>query len=814
MQLSHLDSIIRLPLRRTSRPLTIAAGLLAAVLAMPCAAAPRGQMPNPDFTKGESIPEGATHDWTLGATGARGWMFSNRLETSEARQIAITKVDKGSPADGILKVGDVILGIDGKLFSSDPRVAFGKALTAAEADTGNLKLSIWRDGNTSEVAVKLPVLGSYSATAPYDCPKSKLILEQACDALAKRMAGPDYGKGMNPMPRAINALGLLAGGNPQHLPMVRREAQWAADFTTDNFQTWYYAYLIMLTAEYKIATGDDSVMEGMKRLALEASKGQSIVGSWGHKFANPDGRLGGYGMMNAPGVPLTISLIIARQAGLKDPAVDLAIERSAKLLRFYIGKGAVPYGDHHPWTQTHEDNGKCGMAGVMFNFLGEKDGAEFFSRMSTAAHGPERDTGHTGNYTNILWAMPGVALAGPNATGAWMKEFGAWYFDLARAWDGSFRHQGPPEMKGDSYRGWDATGGFLLAYAMPLKKILLTGKQPNIAPQVDAATAQALILDGRGWSNNDRTSAYDALNPDQLLESLGSWSPAVRERAAAAIQRRKGDKPLAALVEMLGSPNLHARYGACEALKVLRGQSAPAVPALTALLDHQDLWLRILAADTLAHIGEPAMGTLPLLLERIIKGPTAADPRGMEQRYLCFAVFGQMLKNSIKGVDAGLLQKAVAAGLQNEDGRARGEVSNIYQTLPFGQLKPLLPAILRAVVEPAPSGIMFADSVRVRGLELLSKHHVEEGMKACVDYIRTQNKWASEKRTPELLKILHTYGSHAKPFIPELLEIARTFDKGEEGFPGHLSKQKAQMLREAVKTIEAAQEGPVLTRIR
>ena len=25
----------------------------------------------PDFTKGDPIPEGATHDWTLGATGAR-----------------------------------------------------------------------------------------------------------------------------------------------------------------------------------------------------------------------------------------------------------------------------------------------------------------------------------------------------------------------------------------------------------------------------------------------------------------------------------------------------------------------------------------------------------------------------------------------------------------------------------------------------------------------------------------------------------------------------------------------------------------------
>jgi hypothetical protein len=741
-------------------------------------------------------------------------MFSNRLETSEARQIAITKVDKGSPADGVLKVGDVILGIDGKAFSSDPRVAIGRALTAAEAATGNLKLSVWRDGNTSEVAVQLPVLGSYSATAPYDCPKSKLILEQACDALAKRMAEPDYGKGMNPMPRAINALGLLAGGNPEHLPMVRREAQWAADFTTDNFQTWYYAYLIMLTAEYKIATGDDSVMEGMKRLALEASKGQSIVGSWGHKFANPDGRLGGYGMMNAPGVPLTISLIMARQAGLKDPAVDLAIERSAKLLRFYIDKGAVPYGDHHPWMQTHEDNGKCGMAGVMFNFLGEKNGAEFFSRMSVASHGPERDTGHTGNFTNILWAMPGVALAGPNASGAWMKEFGAWYFDLARAWDGSFRHQGPPEMNGDSYRGWDATGGYLLAYAMPLKKLLITGKQPNVAPQLDAATANDLILDGRGWSNNDRFSAYDSLNPDQLLERLESWSPSVRERAAIAIQRRKGEKPVAALVKMLRSPELHARYGACEALKLLRGGAAPAVPELTALLDHEDLWLRILAADTLAHIGGPAMGTLPILLERLAREPTKADPRGMEQRYLCSAVFGQMLKNSIEGADPDQLQRAVVAGLQNQDGRARGEVSLIYQNLPYEQLKPLLPAIHRAVVEPAPSGIMFADTVRVRGLELLAKHHVEEGMAACVDYIRTQNKWASEKRTPELLRILHTYGAHARSFIPELQKIASTFDQGEEGFPGHLSKQKAQMLREAVKTIEAAQERPVLTRIR
>lgn len=97
--------------------------------------------------------------------------------------------------------------------------------------------------------------------------------------------------------------------------------------------------------------------------------------------------------MNFPGIPLTIGLVLALEAGLKEPALDLAIERSVRLLSFYIGKGAIPYGDHHPWTQTHDDNGKCGMVAVLFNLLGERRGVDFFSRMSLASHGAERDTG-------------------------------------------------------------------------------------------------------------------------------------------------------------------------------------------------------------------------------------------------------------------------------------------------------------------------------------------------------------------------------------------------------------------------------------
>ena len=783
---------------------------LAAVLISPCEAAPKKvTMTKPDFLKGDPIPAGASHDWNLGATGSRGWMFSDKRSTADARQIRVTEVAKGSPADGILAVGDVILGVSGKPFSHDPRSEFGTALTSAESEAGGGKLALtrWRAGKTDEVVVKLPVLGTYSATAPYACPKSLRILEQGCEALAKRVAEPAYKE--NPITRSLNALALLASGNPKYLPLVKKEAEWASGYSTDAMATWYYGYVIMLLSEYEMATGDHSFTPGLRRLALEAANGQSIVGSWGHRFAGPDGRLVGYGMMNAPGVPLTISLVMARAAGVDDPKISQAIERSARLLRFYAGKGCVPYGDHAPWMQTHDDNGKNGMAAMLFNLIDEPERATYFSRMSVAAHGAQRDEGHTGNFCNILWSMPGVAQSGPQASGAWMKEFGAWYYDLARQWDGGFTHQGAPEMKNDSYRGWDCSGGYLLAYAMPLKTIWFTGKRPSKVTPIDAATAQQLVLDGRGWSAKDPFSAYDKLSGDQLFERLGSWSPVVRERAALALARRDGT-PVPALVKLLESPRLESRLGACQALAQLKNKAAPAVPALRKPLRDDDLWLRINAADALAAIGQPAMPALPELLEMLAKGPTKEDPRNMQQRYLTFALFnkrGGLIGNSLEGVDRELLFKAVAAGLQNEDGRARGSFVTVYDNLTHDEIKPLLPAILRAVVEPAPSGIMFADGIRMKGLHILVKHRVPEGIKACVGWIRTQNHWHSADRTPELMKILLEYGAAAKPAIPELKKIADSLENHPQNHMRQAFPKQAEAIRNTIRETIPALEA-------
>jgi len=766
--------------------------------------APRGgAMKNPDLTKGEKIPEGAVHDWNLGATGMRGWMYSDKMVTSDARQIAITKIEKGSPADGKLKVGDVILGVAGKMFLTDPRTEMGKALTAAEAGKGLLELRCWRSGKYEIIKLKLPVLGSYSATVPYDCPKSKKIFMQGCDALAKRVASGEKRK--HAITRSLNALALLASGNKDYLPILKKEAQWAADYTSNGYKSWAYSYLIMFLSEYKMATGDESYMPGLRRLTLEVANGASPVGSWGHRFAQPDGMLKGYGMMNATGIPLLTGLVLAREAGVKDTVVSEVIQKGAKLVRFYEGKGAIPYGDHHPWIQNHEDNGKCGMAAVLFNLLGEKEPATFFSKMSLASHGAERDSGHTGNFFNMAWSMQAVAQSGPDATGAWMNEFGAWYYDLAREWDGNFIHQGPPGMRPDSYRNWDCTGAYLLAYAMPLKNIYLTGKTNRIVDVLDKKQVQDIIEDGRGWTHKDKKGYYSKLSNEEIIKRLGSWSPIVRERAVMAFEEKKmGPQIASEMIKLLESPNVYARMGACQALGKMK--EASAVEPLRKLLKHEHMWLRVKAAEALASIGKPAMSALPELLEMALKGPSKDDPRAMEQRYLNFALFDKMLRHSLDGVDRELLGKAIIAGLKNEDGRSRSSIGNIYKKLTYDEIKPLLPAIYEAVKNPAPSGIMFSAGVRLSGLELLAKHRIKEGLPMCIEVMEI-TKWGKKGRIGRCLNALAQYGGSAKPLLPELRQLEKQIASHRErkNLKKHLDK-----LQKLITEIESAKESPEL----
>ncbi len=760
-----------------------------------------GPIANPDFTSGEKIPEGATHDWNLGPTGARGWIYSNKLETSEARQIYVTEVETGSPADGILGEGDVILGVVGEKFSYDPRTELGKAIGQAEAAGGELALIRWRKGKTDTVVIPLEVLGAYAPTAPFDCPKSRLIFEKGCKAIARQMSeNPEQGNGIV---RSLNALALLASGNPEYLPLVREQVEWASqysDLERKTLHAWFYGPINILIAEYTLATGDRTFMPDLERVTMEIVHGQSDVGSWGHRFVTTTGRLSGYGMMNAPGIPLTTSLLLAREAGIKSTELDDSIEKSLRLLRFYAGKGSIPYGDHHPWIQTHEDNGKNGMAAVMFQVAGEPKTAQYFSKMSVASYGAERETGHTGNFFNMLWAMPGVALSGPNASGSWMNEFG-WYYDLARRWDWSFRHQGPPATKPDKYSKWDTTGSFLLAYAQASRKLHMTGKNNDVAGYLDTETAAGLIEDGRGWGPRTKSESYSDRTVEQLFNGLRNWSPVVRERSAIELARRDGDH-VPKLVTMLKEGDLSTRIGVCQAFVMLKGRGAPAVSALNQALESEDLWLRVKAAEALAGIGDAAMPIVPRLLEMLSRGPSEADPRGMEQRYLCFALFDRrngLLKRSLDGVDREALYAGVRAGLQNEDGRARGVLGSVYGFLTYEEIEPILPAIYESVVKPAPSGIMFADGIRLTGLGILAKHRIEEGLPLCLEVMNIE-AWGKKGRINKCLKALQSYGGSASELLPELenLEGQLQLHREAKSLQGEV-----KLVRETIEVIQA-----------
>ena len=106
--------------------------------------------PPPDLTQDNTVDRKLTYN--LGATGLRGWIYSkpaNHFEglqgrtTAASRQILVTHVGAKSPADGVMKVDDVILGAGGKLFADDARKSIAVAIQEAEkeANGGILKLT-------------------------------------------------------------------------------------------------------------------------------------------------------------------------------------------------------------------------------------------------------------------------------------------------------------------------------------------------------------------------------------------------------------------------------------------------------------------------------------------------------------------------------------------------------------------------------------------------------------------------------------------------------------------------------------------------
>ena len=128
--------------------LVLTATLLASLTALHAATPMKDKPPVPDFTKDGTRDE-SQHDWTLGPTGARGWVWAWKQQTTDARQILVTEVATGSPADGVLQKDDVILGVNGRLFGDDARVKPGQATKFHDAAFRILEAAGWKPGSTA-----------------------------------------------------------------------------------------------------------------------------------------------------------------------------------------------------------------------------------------------------------------------------------------------------------------------------------------------------------------------------------------------------------------------------------------------------------------------------------------------------------------------------------------------------------------------------------------------------------------------------------------------------------------------------------------
>jgi hypothetical protein len=780
--------------------------LLATLLAGPVFAAKEAP-PVPDFTQGGKLEEKKVHDWNLGPTGLRGAMWAWSMVTTEARQILVTKVDKGSPAAGLVQVDDVILGVGGAKFTSDARVAFGNAITVAEtkASGGKLPLLLWRKGKELAVTIPLRVMGSYGAQWPYGgCEKSANIIELGAAHLAKNI-GPS-------IPDEIGALALLATGDKKYLPLVAELAHkvGAKDFKIDETDrgmvAWHWGYHNLFLTEYCLLTGDRDVLPAIQAYSNAIARGQSAVGTWGHGMSWPEdnngqyhGALGGYGALNQAGLVCHLSMVLAAKCGVKDEEVDKAIAKGAKFFAFYINKGTIPYGDHNPGP-NHAGNGKNGIAAIMFDLQDHVDGAAFFSRMIVASYG-EREMGHTGNYFSYLWGALGAGRAGPAATSAFLNEL-RWYYDLARRWDGSFPYQGV--AKDDKYNDWDCTGAYLLAYLLPREKLSMTGKGRHQEAELTGAALADTIEAGRGFSVPEKgLTPYLAKSKEALIKDLTSWSPAVRQRASEVLGKKADDATVQTVLKMLSAKDGNTRYGACVALGEMK--AAPAVPALTEALKSDDVWLRIQATYALSAIGNPARQSAANLLDLAV-ATDPNDPREITQRYIGYALFypgGAMGKpgmfaKSIKDVDQQKLYAAIERLLKNDDGRARGTITSVYKQLTYDEIKPLLPAIYESIKYQSPSGEMFASGVRLRGLDLFAQYRIKEGMPLCIE-VMDIDKWGKHARIPACLDTLETYGAAAKAVLPQLRDLEKRIRAHKE----KTMAKHAERVAEIIKKLEA-----------
>ena len=633
----------------------------------------------PDLTKGDRLPPSKDKPeiWPFGPTGFNAIMSGG----FPGDQLLIQSTIKGSPSVGKLLPGDVITGINGVKLQPGGHLGeiFGNAIIEAEKEEngGKLVIQVWRDKNylarsgakniagtdieelfnqaendnslfdwkpeierkeevanidmakfpidpmTMDVELSLRVFPTYSDTAPYNCPKTTQILEEAWKVLEKKFVAdpknPRSGKG-----GIIEAMALLASGKPEHRKIVHdwvrtKNCPWGPPIQPigamfepgykgyKGMQSWHHGYIGLYCALYYDATGDDYVLPALRKYAIETAMGQSKAGSWGHTFAYPSFNGGdfhmmnpGYGALNAAGNRCFFLIALAQKLGVKDPEIDQAVERSKKFFGSYVDQGAVPYGDH-PAAATDDSNGKNTGAAFAFKVLGDNYKAKYFAMMSSHCAFTRRG-GHAHDYHGN-WSSWAAGLCGPDVR-AYNERNLRWRRTLCRMYDGSFVYHSPTGGKYGTLR--DPTATEVMHQAIYLKQLLTTGKDADESLYPTEREMKQLLASAYGqfnntWLKNLAGKPWNERSTDELFDLLDMFMPKTRKAVAAELGKRfqAGETEIAPrLVALLTNESARYQHGALVALDacgndVMLSNLAKILPLLDSTAD----FIRIAAID-------------------------------------------------------------------------------------------------------------------------------------------------------------------------------------------------------------------------
>lgn len=470
--------------------------------------------------RAEAGPDANVPGWfyNLGLTGIRV-----QLIPDQPKALLVKYVFPKSPAEGHVKVGDLIVGAGGQTFKEPHRNGYGEKVFGAHGPISELaqvleacqskdqqgKLVLTLRRKREPIEVKLHVeqkYGTFSATYPANCPKSDVILAELLEYLvAQQDKDGSFG---DPVINTFAPLALLASGDPKYLPAVERNAKFHGRVTEAKdlwLVNWSYTSAAIVLSEYYLATKAEWVLPELQKIHDLLAKGQYLDmsqinpkakkthpdsfpkgprdshGGWGH---NPG--FEGYGpiaMLTGQGA-LAYSLMY--RCGIKidrkkhDAAYDFIKRATGK-------NGYVWYGDQlGGGPDNWADMGRTGAAGIA-NYLSPYHEAVYRERaLSHAKVIGIHPESFPDTHGSPPMGMAFAALAANTDPESFRKLLDAnrWWFTMSHCTDGSFYYQPNRDNAGygsDSRTTASAVVAFI--FSIPKHSLVITGKQvPNAAP--------------------------------------------------------------------------------------------------------------------------------------------------------------------------------------------------------------------------------------------------------------------------------------------------------------------------------------------